>query len=717
MSFAQMLPEVKRHLLTAAPRGSANGKTVREWGDEAASSRFHAFITTTKALLSHRADGEIFGMSFLLMRFFGHPLRVACGMAAILGITQVSAGAQEYFPSPGDKPTSRPQPWEESGLRAALADASLEVRSHAVFHITHNRWARLLLTAKDLEPLLQSPNEEIKKQAVEAQAQLSATPAPGGAESAGKKHDPSPPESAEAAQKAPEKIAPERVKELLTQLHDPHFYERDNAVKALGRAGPLATEEMVSALVPMLQDADFGVVLSTVQALRSMNREEDACREALLGLLKAQDPGPEKDIFPVKTPASSARHDAVHWLIYGCPGKPYTEGIPFILPLLADPEEYVREAVVVCLQKLGPGLVPYLKDLLPLLRDDSKPMVQALVARALTAVGDGAAPTVARALLPLLQSKEPDLPCSAIRSLGWLGPVAAPVALPALLPILKRKNEECRLCAVVALGQLGPAAAPAARELLAVLDHPDTEPVGHRGGFSQHAAAEALGQLGPSVVPLVVPALVQHFKDEDLMLNDSIHSAFECMGAAAAPLAIPAALPLLQSKTPIARVWACETIRLWGNFQRDPAWQCAALAGATAATKEEDLPYLRYSLYLWSGHDPELLLSVRWLGHPAATPMPANGAALSAAEQQSVLHMLHTLWPHSAKYPALRQEMAGRIADVAQSLTTAPEEKTAALLRSLDEQLKADTIKETQPASGTASRAVERALARSAGKK
>jgi len=656
-------------------------------------------------------------MCFLFRVCFHRRFWLVCGVAAVLCVSAVPAAAQAFFSSPGDKQSARPLPWQAAGLRAALADVSPLLRSLAVQHITWKHWGDGFLTAKDLEPLLQSPDEEIKKRATDALKQLSPTPAPGSAGSGEKERDPSPPESAEAGKKAPEKIAPERVKELLTQLHDPKFYERDSAVKALGRAGPLATEEMVSALVPLLQDDDFGVVLSTVQALRSMDREEDACRKALLRLLKAQDPGPERDIFPVKTPASSARHDAVYLLIHGGPGKIYTEGIPFILPLFEDPEYYVREAVVFCLQKVGPRLGPYLKDLLPLLQDDSKPRGQYLAARALDSVGDEAAPTVARALLPLLQSQDPVLRSTGIDSLGWLGPAAAPVALPALLPFLKKKNEECRLRAVVALGQLGPAAAPAARELLAVLDDPDTQGLGHLGNFSQHIAAEALGQLGPSVVPLVVPALVQHFKDGDSELNRHILDTFECMGSAAAIPAISSALPLLQSTDRLTRNWASEPLELWGNFTRDPAWQCAALAGTAAAVDDDDLQSLRFSLYLWSGHDPELLLSVRWLGRSAADPMPANGAVLTAAEQQSVLGMLLKLWAHSAAYPAVRGEMAQRAADVAQSITAAPDEEVAALLMRLAAGLKADDIKETQPASATARSAVERALARSAGKK
>ncbi|WP_395746597.1 hypothetical protein [Prosthecobacter sp.] len=194
------------------------------------------------------------------------------------------------------------------------------------------------------------------------------------------------------------------------------------------------------------------------------------------------------------------------------------------------------------------------------------------------------------------------------------------------------------------------------------------------------------------------------------MLSFCMMSAFECLGEAAAPLAIPAALPLLQSSDSQVRVWACETLALWGNYKSDPAWQCAALAGASAAMREDDLAYLRYSLHLWSGHDPEMLLSVRWLGRPATVPVPAYGKAFSAAEHQAVLSVLLKLWPHSTPHPALRREIAQRTADVAQSITAAPEEKVAALLKSLEAQLKADAVKESQNDSAKAREAVGKAL-------
>ena len=672
-----------------------------------------------KTCSPRHGGGVIHGMSFPFKVRAGRGLRLICGVAAMLCVAEAPAAAQEYFSSPGDKPGPRPLPWQERGLHAALADASPLLRSHAVQHLTYRGWARTLLTARDLEPLLQSPDEEIKKRAAEALAQMSATPAPGSAGPAEKEHDPFQPEDTEDGKRAPEKIAPERMSQLLTQLHDPSERVRQDAVRSLGRARTLATPEMSGALLPLLHDPDLSVISSTVQALRGMGREDAACHQALLHLLKAQDPPAQHD-DPLKPSAFNAQYEVLP-LLTPADLESSPEFIALIVRMLKDPapfvnSEYTRSAVSDCVQGMGPKIAPYLKDLLPLLQD-TNPFVQAHVMYALTNVGDEAAPTVARALLPLFKSTDDTVRYLTVNYIYRLGPAAAPVVVPALLPFLQKTNDVCRLRAIISLGRLGAAAAPAARELLAVLDHPDTHGVGHLGDFSQHAAAEALGQLGPSVVPLVVPALVQHFKDGDVMLGFSILRAFESMEPTAAPLAIPAALPMLQSTDGQTKVWASETLALWGNFQRDPAWQCAALAGASAAAKDDDLQYFRFRLYLWSGHDADLLLSVRWLGKPAAAPMPAHGKGLDAAEQSAALSVFLTLWDASAPYPALRREIAQRTVAVAQSITAAPEEKLTALLTSLDASLKADTVKETQPASTAARRAVQKALAQGRGKR
>ncbi|WP_395734362.1 hypothetical protein [Prosthecobacter sp.] len=83
----------------------------------------------------------------------------------------------------------------------------------------------------------------------------------------------------------------------------------------------------------------------------------------------------------------------------------------------------------------------------------------------------------------------------------------------------------------------------------------------------------------------------------------------------------------------------------------------------------------------------------------------------SAAERKAVLSMLLTLWPHSASYPALRIEMAGRSAQVVQGISAVPDEAVTGLLKRIGEQLKADAIKESRAASATARNAVKHALA------
>ncbi|MFZ2282158.1 MAG: HEAT repeat domain-containing protein [Prosthecobacter sp.] len=602
-------------------------------------------------------------MYFLFRVCFHRRFWIACGVAAVLGMAAAPAAAQGFFSSPGDKGSPQPPPWQERGLRAALADPSPLLRSYAVEYLTFKNWAGLFLTAKDLEPLLQSPDENIKNRAAKALEQLSLKPAPGSEGPDTQKPNPFALESTEPVKKVPEKITPEVVSQLLTQLYAPSASVRADAVRALGRAGTLATPQIVSALVALLQDTDTRVVTSTVDALLGMGREEAACRKALLLMLKSPD--------------WAARSDAMYLLTAAGSESP-PEVIPLILPLLKDPVEKIQIGAAHCLQIMGPKLTPYIKD-----------------------------------LLPMLKSEDWMVRCLVINTLGRIDPAAAPKALPALLPFLQKKNGELRDRAAIALGRMGPAAAPAARDLLAVLNNPDVEP--ERAELAQHAAAEALGQLGPGVVSSVGPALVQHLKDEDILLNYHILRAFECMGPAAAPVIIPAALPLLQSTDRIAKVWAGDTIELWGNFRRDPAWQCASLAGATTTAEADDLQSLRFSLYLWSGHDPDLLLSVRWLGRPAGDPMPPQG--LSSEEQGAVLSVFLKLWDASVPYPALRREIAQRSADVARSITAAPDEKVAALLKRLDEQLKADAVAEPQEASAAAHSAVQSALARGAQKR
>jgi hypothetical protein len=221
--------------------------------------------------------------------------------------------------------------------------------------------------------------------------------------------------------------------------------------------------------------------------------------------------------------------------------------------------------------------------------------------------------------------------------------------------------------------------------------------------------------MGAAVAPVAVPALRAAFSKDDSMLNYHIQLALDHLEQDAVPQTVATAISRLQQAGDDAKSRLISVMDPLGNFTHDPAWQCAALAAAARlpASEAQDL---RFHLYLWSGHDPALLLSVRWLGRPTESPMPANGKGLSAAEQSAVLGMLLRLWPHSAAYPALRQEMAGRIAQVAQSITTVPDDAVTDLLKKLGAELKADAVKETQHACATARSAVQSALAQGAEK-
>ncbi len=279
-----------------------------------------------------------------------------CGVAFMLCLTQGPAAAQEFFPSPGGE-SPGPLPWQERGLRAALADASPEVRWHAVLHIISEGWARTFLTEKDLEPLLHSADEQLKKRGEQVLEQLKDRPASGGDSSTGKGAGPYKPQDTEPLKQAPEKIAPERVKELLAQLHDPSSSVREDAVKALGRALTMATPEMSSALVPLLQDPSLRVVCSAVQDLRGMGREDAACRQALLHLLKAYKPLPEERDFLESL--SSISLDDIFYFMTAADVASSPEFIAQIVRQLKDPaffvhSEYTRSAVSGFVQDMGP---------------------------------------------------------------------------------------------------------------------------------------------------------------------------------------------------------------------------------------------------------------------------------------------------------------------------------------------------------------------------
>lgn len=555
------------------------------------------------------------------------------------------------------------------------------------------------------------------------------------------------------------KVAPAVARALLPLLKDPDPAIRYKIPALLGTLGPEAASITLPILLPMLDDpAEDSAFFAEDLAHLGKAAPEVVLSHLLPRLQQAE--------------AHVRRHTLI---VLSCMGPAAAPCVADIRPLLRDPDSGVRSFAISLLTELSAGSDTFFKDIFPLLQD-ADTRVQCTVIDALSKMGSDHAPAVVRALLPLLNPADGDMrrsvrsafvplrqaalilssqlapalekanPWMQLPIIEALSPIptdaqAAPF-IRILRPYLQEKEADLRHAAARVLAGIGTGPQTTAfirEELLPLLQDQDEKmraAVLHGLPFAFHAGHIqpllhstdsnvrndvlcALMRMGEKAAPYVAE-LLPLVQDPRSPRYEPVYEVFKTMGAAAAPVLHPAMLQMLSQPDRQDRHLIGDYLDELGNLTSSPAWHCAALAAvhslasARSAPRSDahDLEQLRVHLYLWSGRDPTLLLSVRWLGKPAATPMPAGGAALTAAEQHAVLHMLHTLWPHSAKYPALRQEMAARIADVAQNITTATEEKTAALLKSLDEQFKADTVKKNQPASAKARAAVEGALVR-----
>lgn len=347
---------------------------------------------------------------------------------------------------------------------------------------------------------------------------------------------------------------------------------------------------------------------------------------------------------------------------------------------------------------------PMADVLLPELRKAPAQMKIAIV-RALAPVQADATPYI-ELLRPYLQDPDSHLRASAAKALAGIGtgPEAAAFIGKEVLPLLKDPDREVKTAVVQGLSRAGNV-----RVLLPLLHDADAVLRGSALHSLQHLGAEA-ALYARDLLPLVA--------GRGRPPEESLFDLFRSMGAPAAPVLLPALVPLLTERSHGVGRYVFGVFDPLGNLSSDLEWQCAALAAAhgmpsgkteaEAKKSEREQSELRFHLHLWSGHAPDLLLSVRWLGRPAKDPMPAQG--LSAAEQKAVLSMLLKLWPHSLPHPALRREMAGRIAQVARGITAAPEEKVAELLKKLESELKANAVVDSQEASARAREAVEKAL-------
>jgi hypothetical protein len=80
--------------------------------------------------------------------------------------------------------------------------------------------------------------------------------------------------------------------------------------------------------------------------------------------------------------------------------------------------------------------------------------------------------------------------------------------------------------------------------------------------------------------------------------------------------------------------------------------------------------------------------TVTWLGKPDMEPMPKGG--LSAEEARATLGVFWALWDHAAGSGPLREELAGRIAQVAKGISATPAADARKILTDLSAKLKDD---------------------------
>ncbi|MCX6847823.1 MAG: HEAT repeat domain-containing protein [Verrucomicrobia bacterium] len=526
---------------------------------------------------------------------------------------------------------------------------------------------------------------------------------------------------------------------LLPLLNDDDLEVRIKTVKvlgqmALGETAPKLAPAFVKALLPMLQNDNDRVKLPAFNALRNVGAERAplVARE-LLPLLQSR--GFSTRLSAVTSMGFLGKEAAsilVPALITLLEDKNNSaDAVPHakaLLPLLHDPDYEVRLATVLALREIGKGTSLYLNDLLPLLQD---PEMKESVVFALSSVGAEGAPAVFKALLPLLKSTDSGMMRHVASAFWGIRAYAAP-RVNELLSALQAASPEMQLCMVEFLASVGQDAEPYVRLRLALLQDQDPqvrshmlEVIGSMGPGAAVFAKEllslsndrdakvrakallAFSNMGAAATPYAKD-LLGKLDDSDGYVHTLTLFAFENMGPEAGPVLVRPLLARLMKKGTLSWNVLIKPLGAFGNFNRDPFWQCSALA-KTDGLSEDDIRLMRSQLYLWSGHSAELLLSVRWLGRPAVTPMPAKG--LSVAEQQAVLEMLLKLWPHSVAFPALRKEIAERLGDVAESISTVPKKKVVELLKKLESELKADAVADSKVAAAKACAAVQGALA------
>jgi HEAT repeat protein len=290
---------------------------------------------------------------------------------------------------------------------------------------------------------------------------------------------------------------PKTIPVLIEALHAREASLRDEAVAALGLAGPIAipdliklvdghvadpesasraaaalaqmgpnAEPAVTALVHALQSGREPVIVPAAAALSSIGPAAEPAVSQLAKMLSAKRPMIRiaalralGDIGPASAAAvgdmsaaladkdENIRRESA--LALGKIGPEAKSGIPALIAALSDKSELVKGQAVWAMSRIGANAVP---PLIALLEDDK---LQDTAVVCLGNIGAAARPAVPSLVKLLSQSEMPtDLGREILLTLSRIGPAAAE-SVPALLKILSDEQSELRPYAAWAIAQIG----------------------------------------------------------------------------------------------------------------------------------------------------------------------------------------------------------------------------------------------------------------------
>jgi HEAT repeat protein len=294
---------------------------------------------------------------------------------------------------------------------------------------------------------------------------------------------------------------------LLAALADPDARLRAVATSALTSPSfQPAADDLLPAVVALLQDADAGARLRAVRALPVLAPARPDVAAALAALLPGADGqtvhevieslreygpvavGSADQVRPwLRAPLPKARLEAAQALRAICP--PAREVVPVLVDLLEHPDTQWMAAYA--LAEMGADAVDAIPMLLKLLetapthRPSRTPSYASVT---LSRLGPGSVP----GLVPLLSHSSSDVRVNAATALAGLGDAAAS-AVPGLTRMLGAADLEEQMAAATTLGRLGPVARAAVPGLtrLANLETTQDVIVGH----VRSAARVALEQV------------------------------------------------------------------------------------------------------------------------------------------------------------------------------------------------------------------------------